>query len=171
MNTSLPIKDIHLPDPVGVWPPAIGWWLLVLIGIVLFIAALKGWRSYQQKWRYRRSALRQLNTEFKQWQQQSNTDTTLYAMLALLKRTAITAYPQAAVGSLSGEQWLLFLDSHTTKPCFTPELQQTISQSLYQPQVEADIPKLYLACQQWIKQHYRSYQPVMAKELGDDNNA
>jgi cbb3-type cytochrome oxidase subunit 3 len=37
-TTPLPLKDIHLPEAISWWPPAIGWWLLlVLIPLTVFI--------------------------------------------------------------------------------------------------------------------------------------
>ena len=29
------LRDIHLPDPLSWWPPAIGWWLLVIGSLAL----------------------------------------------------------------------------------------------------------------------------------------
>ncbi|MBV1912177.1 MAG: DUF4381 domain-containing protein, partial [Cycloclasticus sp.] len=40
MNEELPLRDIHLPDAITWWPPAIGWWLLLA---VIIVAAFGCW--------------------------------------------------------------------------------------------------------------------------------
>ena len=59
-QTALPIEDIHLPTDVSPWPPAIGWWLLVLIAALLVWGTRVAFKKYRKKWGYRREALRLL---------------------------------------------------------------------------------------------------------------
>ena len=44
----LPLRDIHLPEAIGLWPPAFGWWILVgavLVGMVFWALRYRaGWR-------------------------------------------------------------------------------------------------------------------------------
>ncbi|MFB0988929.1 MAG: DUF4381 domain-containing protein, partial [Gammaproteobacteria bacterium] len=45
------LADIHLPEPVSYWPPAIGWWILaaiVLFMLVILFRKLTS-RAHQQK--------------------------------------------------------------------------------------------------------------------------
>ncbi|MGB5726303.1 MAG: DUF4381 domain-containing protein, partial [Thiogranum sp.] len=50
-GSELPLRDIHLPDPLSWWPPAPGWWLLLTL--LVAIALLGGYLLH----RYRRNAL------------------------------------------------------------------------------------------------------------------
>ena len=43
----LALRDIHLPAPVGWWPPAPGWWLLA--GLMLAVIIWLFWRWQQQR--------------------------------------------------------------------------------------------------------------------------
>ena len=33
-DAALPLRDLRLPEPVGWWPPAPGWWILAAIVVV-----------------------------------------------------------------------------------------------------------------------------------------
>src|SRR5690606_20856396 len=52
---TLPLRDLHLPDPVGWWPLAPGWWILLAL---VLVALLLAWRVLHL--RRRRNAARRL---------------------------------------------------------------------------------------------------------------
>ena len=56
MGEQLPLRDIHLPPEVAFWPPAVGWWLLVLLAGVAFYA----WLRWRWRLRVRAAALAEL---------------------------------------------------------------------------------------------------------------
>ena len=58
----LPLRDLHLPEPINWWPLAPGWWLV--IALVLFALGWllwQAWRKYQFH-APRRYAIRELAT-------------------------------------------------------------------------------------------------------------
>ena len=105
--SELPLRDIHLPAPVGWWPPAPGWWLL-LAG-VLMLAAL-GALALR---RYRRRQLhRDALAEYRRLADAPLTPAQrLRELSVLLRRAAISFYPQADIAGLTGLDWLRFLDA------------------------------------------------------------
>ena len=57
---ALPLRDLHLPEPVGWWPLAPGWWVILVIVATALGYVL--WRLYR-RWQFnapRRFALREL---------------------------------------------------------------------------------------------------------------
>ena len=92
------LRDIAEPVSVSWWPLAPGWWVLIAISFVAL--AIYGYRTWQL-WKanaYRRSALAELQT--------ASTDADISA---ILKRTALCAYPRINVASLAGEDWCRWL--------------------------------------------------------------
>jgi len=110
-NSLVNLKDIHLPETISNWPPAYGWWLVVLISITLLgLACFYLIKSYRQS-AYRRTALKlfeDINTDY---HQHNNAKLWLNDITHLLKRTCIIAYPKASFSDLSGNEWLEYLDS------------------------------------------------------------
>jgi hypothetical protein len=104
------LRDIHLPEPVGWWPPAPGWWLLLAALLALFLL-LSLWRRQARLRRWRREARTAISRLRQQHQQRPESGRAVVEQLsALLRRIAITRFPAVEVASLSGEAWLQFLD-------------------------------------------------------------
>ncbi|MEO8467635.1 MAG: DUF4381 domain-containing protein [Gammaproteobacteria bacterium] len=121
--SSLPLRDIHLPGPVGWWPPAIGWWLvatLVLVGVALYAL-----RYYQT--RHRRVALKSLGRVRAALEQGMEPVGCLQNMSTVLRRFAMTSAARARdtesaaeqdVPGLIGQRWLAYLDSRWERDTF-----------------------------------------------------
>ncbi|MCA9451888.1 MAG: DUF4381 domain-containing protein, partial [Nitrospira sp.] len=44
------LRDVHLPPPISLWPPAPGWWItlgLVMMGVILCLWILRNRRRKQ----------------------------------------------------------------------------------------------------------------------------
>jgi len=147
------LRDIHLPAPVGWWPPAPGWWLLAAVLLAALVALIVLLVRRRRRRRYRRVALREARALFAHWQQHNDTSAYLQAVNRLLKQTALAAYPQQQVAALSGADWLGFLDAKLRQPRFTePELRDFAA--LYQAEPQGLAPeRLHDAAQLWIRRH------------------
>ena len=100
--TQIPLRDLHLPEMIGWWPLAPGWWFLIAlaaagIGYLLYRSFVK-WRSNAS----RRVALRELariQAEFKE----GVDETSLAIELSeLLRRTMLAYAPRREVAGLTG---------------------------------------------------------------------
>jgi len=149
------LRDIHLPAPIETWPPAIGWWLLAVIGVIACIALIytlwRHWRANQ----YRREAMAQLR-HLREQHAGASSDY-LYHYTTLLKRVALTHYPRAKVAALTGEAWVAFLDETCGSREFSMGAGQVLIQGQYQAaeniDAEIDIDALHKLGEHWINRH------------------
>jgi hypothetical protein len=94
--SQLPLRDIHLPDPVGWWPPAPGWWLLVALAVAAMgYALLLRYRS-----RRHRAALRAVARIAADLEAGSEPVQCVQALSTVLRRFAMTL---AAAGGMEAE--------------------------------------------------------------------
>lgn len=169
------LRDIHLPAPIETWPPAIGWWLLALMGVIIVVAIGYGLWRYWRANQYRREAIRQL----RQLRQQHATVSSdyLYQYTTLLKRVALTRYPRAQVAALTGEDWVAFLDETSGGKEFSMGVGQVLIQGQYQAAVandkastgsaDTDIDALHKLGEHWVKRHRNLRQ----MSVGDEHKA
>ncbi len=116
---ALPLRDLHLPEPVGWWPPAPGWWLLMALA-----AGLVSWFLWRSLAAWRRSRPRRLAlAEFRRaaGDYARNGDVTSLArrLSALLRRAMLAYAPRAQVAGLTGADWLRYLDRGLPEPLFS----------------------------------------------------
>ena len=120
--SQLPLRDIHLPAPIGWWPPAPGWWLLA--ALVLAGVALYGLHYYRA--RHKRAALRALTRVRAALEQGAEPVACLQFLSTVLRRFAMTSVARARAASpsptcagLIGERWLAYLDGRWAKTEFS----------------------------------------------------
>lgn len=145
------LRDIHMPVPIGWWPPAYGWIILGVLALFL-VSALIGFLIYYViNNRAKRQALRLLETYRDAYSKQKNAQLTSARISELLKRVALVYYPREKAASLSGEAWLTFLNQ-TSKRLDFHSVSVLLLECPYKPSVEQDLSPLFHLAQQWIKQ-------------------
>lgn len=100
------LRDIHLPETGGFWPPAPGWWLLALV-VLGALAGLVWWLCRRRR---RTLWLRQAKAELAILERQASPEPAWFNQLnGLLKRAARLRYPDQHPESLTGDAWIDFL--------------------------------------------------------------
>ena len=123
--SELPLRDIHLPGPVGWWPPAPGWW--VLAALLVVAAAIYGIHYYRG--RHKRAALKAVARVRAALEQGAEPVACLQYVSTVLRRFAMTSAArqrareeQAEVAGLIGERWLAYLDGCWNRKDFSAGL-------------------------------------------------
>ncbi|MFQ5589272.1 MAG: DUF4381 domain-containing protein [Nitrospiria bacterium] len=151
---SLPLRDIHLPDPVSWWPPAPGWWVL-LGGLILLLLALLAFRVVHRRRRVRVAALKALQAISLDFSTDRDAHRLVKSLSILLRRTCLSYFPRAEVAGLTGEKWLRFLDDCLDWGNLTDRFSEGDGRVLisapYQPQAAIDGDKLLFLCGHWIR--------------------
>jgi Domain of unknown function (DUF4381) len=137
------LHDFYQPPPPAWTPQTVGWYVLFAIaGLLLIWMAI----HFVRRWfanRYRREALHELPllqpSEFS----------------ALLKRTALAAWPREKVASLSGAPWLTFLDGATGDESFHHSPADQIEELALRPETlsHEDEQALRATVATWIRRH------------------
>lgn len=143
------LRDIHYPEPIGFWPMAKAWWLLMALLLMLscgIFYMLKWWKSYSIK----RQFLDELNLIESTYHQNRAAKEALSQLAILLKRVALTYYPRADVASLYGPSWVLFLQS-TGPKVSSHEWADLLTDALYQADIGVEITSGFQFARQWIK--------------------
>lgn len=153
------LHDLHLPPPVGWWPPAPGWWLLGLLALLLIGATSRWlWRRRHAN-RYRRAALAELQAIERRWQQHRQPQRYLTELSQLLRRAALSAYPEQPLAGLTDAVWREFLAQSGRLEAFHGPLGDALIQGPYRPPGDQplDATPLRQLVAAWIRRHRRSW--------------
>lgn len=115
----IPLRDLHLPEAIGWWPLAPGWWVVIAIALIGLGFLLRAWLRSRARGAARRFALGQLNQIVQQYDEHKNPVVFGTEVSALLRRTMLAYAPRLDVAGLTGEAWLNWLDRDLAKPVFS----------------------------------------------------
>jgi Domain of unknown function (DUF4381) len=137
------LHDFQQPAPPSWMPHTTAWY--VLFAVVAVASVWIAIRMARMWWRnrYRREALTELES------------TSPEHFSALLKRTALAAWPREAVAQLNGREWLKFLDGSAEKRCFGEAPGNRIEEIAFSgARISADEERTLRALvAQWIRRH------------------
>lgn len=146
------LQDLAVPAPPSWLPPeGPGWLLLGLLLLAALAWAGRRFGHWRRRTRYRREALAELDA----LATAPAGPQALVAISALLKRTALVAYPREAVASLAGTAWREFLCASGT-----PEFADAACDPLFDAGYRAhcataahERAAVLAAARQWIRAH------------------
>lgn len=153
MLEQLPLKDIHLPDPVSWWPPAVGWWLLPVAAVLGFLLARKAIQAVRRvlaRWRLRRQALAELDRIERDLESGAGAGRALENLSVLLRRVAITVRPGPGVAGRSGSAWVDWLE-RTGPDGLDGEPLRRLVEAPYQPAPEIEPRPVFATARRWIR--------------------
>jgi hypothetical protein len=151
----LPLRDIHLPEPVSWWPPAPGWWLLLMLlaagaALVVFLRHRYSRNALQ---RAARQALHQIGDAYRQ----SGDSQVLVQQLSMwLRRVTLSRYPRQEVAGLTGGAWLRFLDRTLAGDEFQHGVGRVLTSAPYSGDTRVDGPALLQLCERWLHQLFKA---------------
>lgn len=145
------LRDIHLP-PLPMLETVNGW--LATAALILFVAALAAaiW-SAQRFFRRRtlRVALRDLARLSSAHARGADTTRLARGLSQLLRRYAMTRFPQAGIEGLTGSAWLRFLDAQGGGGAFCHGVGAVLETRPYQADGALDAPALIALVRRWLK--------------------
>lgn len=114
----IPLRGLHLPETVGWWPLAPGWWLLIILAVIAAGWLIRAWLRQRAHAAARRKALRKLEESRSAYAYHGNPVTLGAEVSELLRRTMLAYAPRAEVAGLTGDDWLAWLDRDLDEPQF-----------------------------------------------------
>ena len=151
------LREIAIPEPVSFWPPAMGVWIIAgLAAIALAHLTLKRYNIWRAN-AYRRAGLLLLD-EIED--NAESLETIVGEISIILKRVALAAFTREQVASLTGEDWLNFLNQSYGGNGFFDNPGHLLKDATCRPNGENaidrnDSEKLLLLARTWIRQHKR----------------
>lgn len=154
------LADIHLPQPVGMWPPAPGWWILGILLIVLAFLAARWYLRYSRLQKVCNHALAELDQCYARL-----TDATgegrdaaklryINEVNTVLRRVALVHFPLTSSASLDGDAWVDFIRQKGESSAMTDEIAAALSYGRFQKHCEVDVTALDNFGRRWITSLY-----------------
>ena len=114
----IPLRDLHLPEMIGWWPLAPGWWFVIALAVIGLGFLFRRTLRTRARGTARRYALQQLKELTAGFEQHHDTVHFSSQLSELLRRTMLAYSPRQQVAGLTGDEWLAWLDRDLETPLF-----------------------------------------------------
>jgi len=137
---NLPLRDIHLPDPIGWWPLGPGWW-----GVLVLLILLIGILVYVIRRRRRITPIKLALAELMRLEADGEMTAVqkVQALSILMKCIALSVRTREEVAGLEGQAWLNLLDQLFDSDQYTQGAGRHLAEAPYRREVSyAEVAEL-----------------------------
>ena len=145
------LRDIHLPSPPSLWPPAPGWWLLALVALAALALGVGSGVAKWRRGRGRRAAIRAMAALRNRYRNGEARDVLTAELATLLRRAAMNRHSRVQVAGLTGRDWLEFLDDDSHQ--FTEGAGACLATAPYAGGQAPDFDALFALCDTWVRRN------------------
>lgn len=117
----IPLRDLHLPEAIGLWPLAPGWWVTATLAVIFLGFLARRFVQRRARGAARRHALSQLNELTAEFEQHRDAVAFSSGLSELLRRTMLAYAPRGEIAGLTGDEWVAWLDKDLDQPRFKGE--------------------------------------------------
>ena len=142
------LRDIHEPSPVGVWPPAPGWWLLLLALVLILYTAWYLSRRYKNS--FRRAASLECERIVRDFEIHNDKDRLIKDVSIYLRRLALKKDAVLAAGH-TGDLWLEYLAGLSESDTLISDFGKTILTAPYSRQPDYDCQSFIRVLRTWVR--------------------
>jgi len=137
------LHALHLPAPIGTWPLAYGWYILITLFLFILTTVLVNIYKYIKFRKPKRLALKKLAKLEKIYSTEQDANKMAYQITVLLKQVCFAYYPRQKVASLHGEKWHKFLGDN--------DWSKILIKLNYQKASDEDLSLIFSPIRIWIK--------------------
>lgn len=146
------IRDIHLPNDVSYWPPALGWWLLAGIFLLLLMITVIKLLRHQRNNRYRRIARQALDKALSEWHVDNDSARYVRRANALMRRCLHHALGSETLTSTATSDWVSTLN-RITKATLSSAAETALTVQCYQRSPNIDVAMIHPELVRWVTSH------------------
>ena len=139
---TLELRDIHLPADPGYWPLAPGWWILIVIVLILAYFLFKKIAKIRQTKHINNLMQQELLTVRESYKKHDNKHQLAVDISTLLNRFVIHVLKDSRASSLTGDAWIAYLNSRVQTQVFD-DFKNELTQAQYQKKVDFDVSRLF----------------------------
>jgi len=147
--TEIPLRDIHLPESIGWWPLATGWWFVLGAVVLLVVAALSYWR-WRKRRAVRRTALSELSAIELRYREHRDNHRLAQELSRLARRAALATDPTRIGAAETGAAWGERLDELSVTGSTDERIKTALIRAPYRPGEPIDGDALLQAFRLWL---------------------
>ncbi|MFT5115019.1 MAG: hypothetical protein ACI8P9_004362 [Parasphingorhabdus sp.] len=154
MNQTDPLavlRDIHLPGDPSLWPPAIGWWLLLIACLLIIWAIYKVVANFLFQRRPSKQALLELDRLESRFKSEQDTREYVQSLSMLLRRYVVSKCADPQLAARSGSHWLKLLNELSNGRAFTDGPGQVLADLPYSRTVDVNAEALTRTIRQMLR--------------------
>ena len=145
----IPLRDIHLPEPVSWWPLAPGWWWLVGFVLLLATVAAVAWLR-RRRGRIVRAARTEFDAIAAHYAKTADPNELVRQLSRLARRCALALEPDRTAASATGAEWQSALARVTTSGTVDDWLRNTLVEAPYRRSSDIDGARLLATFERWL---------------------